>query len=641
MSRTKWSLFAIILFIALSFLILLPVAAQDGEDGEDATPTPEPTPAPTLLIDVAGIDAFPGVDLQVNARDGSGEMLDLTRQFIAVTHDGTIVDDVRLIGDVDVGTYTVLLLDLPPGVADSLPALQDAILNFASEPTMKDQVDYVVVYRVGEGEPVQLLAPTNFINGVENEFRTQPPDTDAGPTALIDTLSALLDDVSGSQPLPELRPSIVLFTDGTDAVSEAEPDAVIARAVELGIPIHTIAVDNVDLGEFATTAGREFLAELSAQTGGIGRILDEPEMVSDIWNRIAATRSNTIVRYIVPEPAAGTFDVTLSLPDMPEVPAATTTVTIPGDIPTIVFTNEPPTDENGDSAETYTVSMPTPGDELRLHFTTESGWLDGTARTIAAAQLVVNGEPGPEIDPARLDNFSAEISGLTTGLNTIALIIEDADGKQARTDDLLLMVSEGEASVPQSLRTPLTTAGLIGLILLGVVVVIVIVWLVRTILRRMRERANRPKYVDPNPRPKQRAEPTRIVDQESEATTPPVSEPTTQPEQAPPPPAPPVSGTARFELLRTATELPQRVAVSRPEFLIGSAPTADLALVDDPDVARIQATVIQDGVVYRIFGEIDAPQLFINDLPVPDYGAQLTDGDVIAVGDVQLRFLRG
>lgn len=637
MSRTKWSLSAIIFFITMLSLTMLPVIAQDGDGSEDATPTPEPTASPTLFINVAGIEAFPGVDLQVDARDGLGQTLDLTRQFIGVTHDGELVEDVRLIGAVDVGTYTIFLLDLPPGVADNLPALQDAILTYSSEPTMKDQVDYVVVYRVGDGTPVQLLAPTNFVNGVENEFRTQPPDTDTGPTALIDTLSTLLDDIAESQPLPELRPSIVLMTDGTDAVSETESDAVIARAVELGIPIHTVAVNNVDLGEFATTAGQEFLADLAAQTGGIGRNLDEPETLSDIWNRIAAARTNTIVRYIVPEPAAGTFDVTLSLPDMPDVPVAATTVTIPGDIPTVVFTNEPPLDENGEPTETYTVTMPTPGDELRLHFTTKSGWLDGAARTIAAAQLIVNGEPGPEVDPAQLADFSAEITGLTTGLNTIALVIEDADGKQARTDDLLLVIAAGDTNVPGALRTPLTLAGLIGLIGLGIVTIIVIVWLVRTARRRLRERADRPKYVDPNPRPKQRTEPTLIVEQESDTA----AEPESSPEpQTPPPAAVPVSGTAQIELLDATTPLPQRIPISRSEFLIGSGETADLALVDDPDVARIQATIIQDDVTFRLFGEADAPQMLVNDNPVPDYGAQLMDGDVITIGAVRLRFLQ-
>ena len=49
------------------------------------------------------------------------------------------------------------------------------------------------------------------------------------------------------------------------------------------------------------------------------------------------------------------------------------------------------------------------------------------------------------------------------------------------------------------------------------------------------------------------------------------------------------------------------------------------ALVDDPDVARIQATVIQDGVVYRILVKSTPRQLFIND--GSGLRAQLTDGD--------------
>jgi hypothetical protein len=561
-------------------------------------------------------------------------LIDLSRQFIAVKHGGELVDDVRYIGEVDVGALTVFLLDLPPGVSDQLPAIQDAILAYSSEPTMKDQVDYVAIYRVGEGEPVQMLAPTNFINGVENEFRVQPLDTDTGPTALLDTLAALLGDMSAIQPLPELRPSIVLITDGTDAVSEGDADTIVAAAKALKLPVHTIAVNNTDLGEFATEAGQEFLADLAQQTGGIGRILgDESTTLDEIWQSIAASRSDSVVRYKALELAAGTFDVELSLPDTPLVPVATTSVTIPGNIPTIYFTNESPLDENEEPTAFYNLGVATLEEAVRLHFLTESGWLDGQVRDIVAAQLVINGEPGPEIDPTQLADFSAEINGLVDGFNRIGIVIEDADGKQARTDDLLLAVSVGEASVPDALQPPLSWVSLLIFALLGIAAIVAIVWLVRTILRRSSERANRPKYVDPNPRPKQRAETTQIVEQESEpATTPKPAPPKTPPVAAPAPGAP------QFELLSAATPLPDRIAITRPEFLIGSVDSADLALVDDSDVARIQATVIQDGAIYRLFGEADAPQMSVNDNPVPDYGIVLADGDVIAIGTVRLRF---
>ena len=93
-----------------------------------------------------------------------------------------------------------------------------------------------------------------------------------------------------------------------------------------------VAVDNADLAG-ATTAGREFLAGLSAQTGGIGpnsgrsrsgfRHL-ESHRVSRWQYDCALHRAGTGCRR---------FDVTLSLPEHARSACCPTTVTIPGDIP--------------------------------------------------------------------------------------------------------------------------------------------------------------------------------------------------------------------------------------------------------------------------------------------------------------------
>ena len=645
MIRFKWPNSLLILFILTLFYVALPVSAQDDTAEEPETPVVEPEPF--LAVSVFDIGIFPGVDLQVEARDEAGQLVNLANQFIGVRHDGELVaeDQVQYIGEVDIGTLTIFLLDLPPGVDDQTDVIQEAIIAFAADPTMKEGVDYVAIYRVGEDAPVQLLAPTAFQNDVENQFRISELETERGATALIDSTIALLGDVAMIAPDAALRPSVVLITDGTDDISDADPDTVVEMANELGIPVHTIAVENSDLNEFSTNFGVDYLNEVATGSLGIGRNLAETESLADIWNNIAARRSNTIVRYFVPEPEAGTFDVELILPDFPTFPVATTSVTIPGDIPTIVFLNPPPVDDAGEPADAYAIGVNSIDDNLRLRFQTEVRWLDGETRELTGAQLIVNGEPGPDLDVTQLADFVVEFSTYVSGPNTIAIAIQDADGQLARTGDLRFTVAEGSNVVPESLDPGQTWVYwlFVGILALGALLLVFFV--IRFLWRKWRERKqNRPKYVNPNPRPKQRSEPTVVVEQKPAKPEPtPASKPSAaKATTAKKPPAAGQSGdgetaTAWLEILESATNITGDIALSRPEFIVGSAVTADAAFTADTTVSRMHCTIVQDKTVYRIFDEHSANGTFVNGQEVLN-GALLADGDEIQLGALRLRF---
>ena len=100
-----------------------------------------------------------------------------------------------------------------------------------------------------------MLEPSPFYNSVRNFFAT-PLTPQEGPTALYDSIVGLLNDINALKPDPALVPSVVVFSDGTDAVStQYEADAVAARAAELGIPLHTVWLDNQELS-FGREAGR-------------------------------------------------------------------------------------------------------------------------------------------------------------------------------------------------------------------------------------------------------------------------------------------------------------------------------------------------------------------------------------------------
>ena len=85
--------------------------------------------------------------------------------------------------------------------------------------------------------------------------------------------------------------------------------------MELGIPVHTIWLDNENISTPAV--GQDFLAGVAAQTGGIAVQLDNTADLPLIWTRITSFRDQARIRYTVTALEAGNFPVTVSLADSP------------------------------------------------------------------------------------------------------------------------------------------------------------------------------------------------------------------------------------------------------------------------------------------------------------------------------------
>ena len=76
-------------------------------------------------IIVTGSDASsaPAVRLHVLAVDGQGNPVILDPSSFVVLHNGTEVEDVSLAGPYEAGTFAVFLIDIPQGVAASIPII--------------------------------------------------------------------------------------------------------------------------------------------------------------------------------------------------------------------------------------------------------------------------------------------------------------------------------------------------------------------------------------------------------------------------------------------------------------------------------------------------------------------------------------
>ncbi len=313
-----------LLFIGLLFSI--PALAQQA--------------ASQLIITGTDASSAPTIELQLYALDGQGNVVTLSAEDLIIRHAGEIVTDVEVVGSIPVGTLAIFIIDIPSGVISQIPTIQTAIQQYATEANMLEQVDYVAIFRVDELGANQSLPPSEFFNSILNAF-ANPLEPTSGATALIDSIMGILNNIDSIKPSSELSAHLVIFSDGTDTVStQFEGQDVPKLGVQLGIPVHTVVLDNTDLDGSKKQNGREYLSQVASGTGGRSTILSTPEELASIWGQIAAFRDHQLVRYTIDDPKGGDLQVEVSLASNPEV-TTVSSVTIPPGAPSIVI-NLPP-----------------------------------------------------------------------------------------------------------------------------------------------------------------------------------------------------------------------------------------------------------------------------------------------------------
>lgn len=613
------------LVIAFLFIVTLlgahPTIAQDGDgeqtEGEQTEPQPSLEARPRLFITATDTSTAPQVTLRAYGLDRDGQPLNLATERLVVRHDGQAAEDVAVGGSVDVGVFTVFLLDVTPGVEGQIPAIQQAIEQYAEPTYMREQMDQLAIYRVGAEGATEALAPTGFYNTVRNFFASglQPQD---GPTALIDSTVGLLGEMRSIRPDSSLAPALVLISDGTDAVStQFEADDVAARAVELGIPVHTVWLENTEL-TVGQEAGRNYLAQLASEAYGLSARLDQPETITPILERISAFRAQQLVRYTPPVLSGGTVPVELGLVNDP-LAVAQTQVTINASSPTVTLLAP---------ADSRTLQLPTVDESVQLALGAEVSWLDGVEREIQQARFFVNDTFVQDVPPEDLASFDVEISNLAFGDNVLEISIVDEQGIPAISPEVTLTVVEGERQIPEALQAAPAFGGLLLPICAGLAVLFLLgiggFYLLRgrrlplpSLDRGRGEREGRGAvsigdddeedvYADGVPAP--------VVGRNA-------------PEQA------------YLEVIETMTQMPSHIPLRSEEIRLGRSPAlADVAFEQDITVSRLHASILWDGHNFRLYDDDSTSGTWVNDQEVPDYGTQLFDGDDIFLGKVRLRF---
>ncbi len=567
------------------------------------------TPAPWLFITDSDASSPPSIEVQAYGVAADGVALPLSVNNVRVEHNGRAAA-VQSATPQAVGTLTVFLVDVPPGVAGQIEAIQNAILQFASEATMREGVDYIAVYSIGVTDPQELLAPTPFHNSVRNLFANPlPPET--GATALIDSTMAMLDRMPELKPRPDMVESLVVLSDGTDAVSTRyTANDVAPRAASLGIPIHTIWLRNANLQQVSHDIGQNYLRSIAAGSRGLATSLESSGEVAAIWSRIAQFRDQYRLRYVADNLSGGQATVTVTLVENPEA-RAQTTVEVSNSMPSIVI--ELP-------LESRVLTLPNLDDVVTLRLQTAVSWLDGVDRRVEAAQLVVNGMVVQDIPVNTLGSFTARVNNFTFGENSLQVAILDEQGIPVSSPPVVLTVQEGRRDIPDELaassvgRTLFTLFGVALLLAVGAGIVFLLYR--QGVFSRLAAGAGQRGR---GKRGASRGETAVSPGQEPIVTS---SEP-----------------IAYLEILESVTRMPDYVALTTSVVRLGRSPAqSDIAFENDITVSRLHATLHLEGVHYRIFDERSTSGTWVNEQQAPEYGIQLMDGDEIHLGAVHLRY---
>ena len=585
---------------------------QDPEPEEDEAQVQQ-EPLPKIYITGNDVTNPPNIILLAYGRDIDGKAIDFTKEPLTVSHNGTTI--IPTVTDTSpLGTFTVFLIDIPTGVEEQLPAIQDAIKQFASVGSgMQEQIDTVAIYQVGEIEAKQLLAPDSFYNSVQNFFADDlTPET--GSTALVDSLVSMIDQMDELQPSALTPSSIVVMSDGTDVVStQFDPSDIITRTANLDLPIHTIWVDSTDLTLAGQQQGQAYLQSISDESHGVATTLDNGEGLAEIWNHIAGFREQARVSYVIDNLVGGSFDVELSLKNDPAV-SDSTVVEMPDNQPQVSLNLSSGSEE---------LTLPSLEEPVQLRLGATVSWLDGLERELSSVSLVVNGTNVIELPVDQISDFAVEIDNLQYGPNNIELVVVDDQGLQATNPPTTITVSEGDQDIPEELRPSRD----LGSIVLDIFLVLVVVAVLVGIVLWFRRSKRIPTFF-PKGRSKRSGGGVTYASGETSPEAMAAMENYGRPVVY-----------AYLEVLESITEMPERIDLGGPVVHLGrSTSQADIAFREDLTVSRQHANLMLEGSHYRLFDEGSTSGTWVNGRQVPEYGVELADGDEIHLGAVHLLF---
>jgi hypothetical protein len=369
----------ILLVLVLStFLFPARVWAQDGIG--------------SLIITTIDSSNFPSIQLQVLARDASGNVLqELGRDSLTIQENGNS-QSILSVEPVDAGFRLVIVLDPGDGSMNTgvtltdlhRTALEDIRIFAIERPWMLSGVDEVT-FMVQEGESTNIVVkntsnPDVLLHDVESYIppvgaaKLSPEQGDFTRAALFAALKELRLSRSGSQDRAE---AIILYTPGmrADLVDVAE------EAISLDIPIHIVlARPNMP------TYWSEPLKPLAEVTGGTFIATQEQSDPEVIFEILSHQRIQHLITYETTLGTSGNREVILGATGGS---TATTEYTIDLLAPNIKIVS--PTEETITRKALPDDDNPVLAEPTFITVTAEVEWVDDIPRPVSQARLLVDG----------------------------------------------------------------------------------------------------------------------------------------------------------------------------------------------------------------------------------------------------------
>ncbi|MEM7797658.1 MAG: FHA domain-containing protein [Chloroflexota bacterium] len=629
----------------------------------------EPT---ELFLTQIRTDNLPKISLRVYGVDREGFRIDLSNTPLAVTHGNELVESVDVVREVEVGTFTVILVDTASGVQEFLPGMKEGISLYVENGYMIEPTDYIAIYQVGAAKAEELLEPTQFLNSVRNYLVDDLP-VEVGSTALYDSLNDLLDTMDVIRPNPSMSTSIVVFSDGTDAISTSiGRNDLIEKADSAGIQVHTVLLENPFLSDAQLQEGGLFMKEMAFGTSGISTGLNI-EGLETVWRSVASFHRQTIIEYQPTVINAETVPILVTFSGYPEIEAGST-VSIEGGAMLIEIPI--PSDQR-------TLYLPDLSDPVDIQIPIEISWLGGVNNEVTSVQvwkgdqLIADpteiGSASPIMVPITLEN-------LEYGDFPIYVTASDTRGQRAESAAFPLTISSGDrVTVPPMLvveQSGVRWTWWLGLISLPLLVIGLAYWIFtrentfelptgmsgffdRFTRPRRGQRRSSARELD-SYSAKSSASPnydtgaqissegysgyqsaslstsSTSTDQSSQDLTRLAGGGQSQPgidENGDP------TTNYWFEIIESGHTPLNAIPLTETEHRIGRSPAqVDIGFPNEPTISRLHATLARELDAYRVFDEQSTSGTFVNGTPVPTYGVLLIDGDEIQVGEVILRY---
>lgn len=299
------------IFWAVSSLLIIGSFFLVGNLGRGLA---QDTDRPLLQISQVDISQFPLINLFIYGENLNTNLASVNLQIEEDRSIQTIVQDRFM----DVGIQTALVLDTSQSILSSgnsrVPRYTEAtsaIRRFVVErAVLSAETDWLSVQTVGSGaSEFQVLADWNRDhNAIVNALTQSQPSGLSATTSLFGLLKFALDQFEDTEIPANRQKFIVVFSDGLDIVSALDLENVTNRAARNNIRIHTVL-----LGPEGRDA-RDNLQRLASLSGGQYVLLQTPESVDVIWDRIAQARGQRVISYRTTRPQPGEVNAIATLP---------------------------------------------------------------------------------------------------------------------------------------------------------------------------------------------------------------------------------------------------------------------------------------------------------------------------------------